>query len=348
MKFLFQPSRSLGISILFLALAVSSLPPSLLAQDTPLISGAAGFFSRTNGGRTTYTSAIAPIVVVPVGKRVTLESRANLDEFFSPSGPNRTYDHSHFIGVDYAQADVVVNSRMTLVGGYFLIPFGTYNERLSPMWIQNLQDAPLIYGIGNTGSGSGTGGELRGRAVSTNNFSINYIAYASAGTTNFQITSARTAGGQVNVYFPKARLEIGTSYARLLEKARLANNVGTHIWWEPASVPLKLRAEYGHGLHSQGYWIELDYRLSHFGGADSIIGRIQPVFRMQQTFRNSAGADGLPGADTQLADFGIDYRLPHEVRIDTSYSRRFSSAGNFNLWETALIYRFLTPAWKGK
>jgi hypothetical protein len=57
----------------------------------------------------------------------------------------------------------------TLVGGYFLIPFGTYNERLTPLWISNLQDAPLIYSLGNVGSGSGTGGEIRGSAVSNEN-----------------------------------------------------------------------------------------------------------------------------------------------------------------------------------
>jgi len=36
------------------------------------------------------------------------------------------------------------------------------------------------------------------------------------------------------------------------------------------------------------------------------------------------------------------------VRMNTSYARQFSSSGNVNIWETALIYRFLFPTWKGK
>jgi len=98
-----------------------------------------------------------------------------------------------------------------------------------------------------------------------------------------------------------------------------------------------------------GYWVEADYRLQNFGGLDSVWGRLEPVFRMQQTFRlNQGGSDSLPSANTQRADFGLDYNLPHNVRILTSYARQFSSTGNENVWETGIVYRFLFPAWKGK
>ena len=59
-------------------------------------------------------------------------------------------------------------------------------------------------------------------------------------------------------------------------------------------------------------------------------------------------SDGLPSADTKRADFGLDYHLPHEVRINTSYSRQFSATGNRDVWETGILYRFLFPTWKGK
>jgi hypothetical protein len=122
-----------------------------------------------------------------------------------------------------------------------------------------------------------------------------------------------------------------------------------HVWWLPPDTAFKLRSEYAHGSNSQGYWIETDYRLSRFGGEESLIGRIEPVFRWQQAFRSAPDpSDGLPSADTQRADFGIDYRLPHEIRINTSYSRQFSSTGNRNLWKTGIVYRFLFPTWKGK
>jgi hypothetical protein len=143
-------------------------------------------------------------------------------------------------------------------------------------------------------------------------------------------------------------LEAGASYGRLLQGAA-ANFAGAHMWWEPAGTAFRLRSEYARGPHSSGYWIEADFRLSRFKGGESFACRFEPVFRMQQTFRSQPDAsDGLPSAGTQLADFGLDYRLPHEVRINSSYSRQFSSAGNRNVWQTGIVYRFLFPTWRGK
>jgi hypothetical protein len=96
--------------------------------------------------------------------------------------------------------------------------------------------------------------------------------------------------------------------------------------------------------------MEAGYRLHRFGGGDHpFLAGFEPLFRMQQTFRSKPDPnDGLPAADTQQADFGLDYHLPHEIRINSSYSRQFSSTGNRNLWQTGIIYRFLIPTWRGK
>ena len=323
--------------------------PQGLTQNTPLISGGVGFFSSTNGGNTTYLPVLSPVLAAPIGPQLLVESRAFLVESFSPKGTGQPgYTTSHFVGLTYLQLDYLATSHVTVVAGEFLTPFGTYNERLSPIWINNFQNAPLITSLGTMGTGSGIGGMLRGSAVSTSKLSIDYAAYFSTNSTNEQLQSERSSGGRVDLYLPEQRLEIGASYGRLLE-GKQANYFGAHAWWEPANNSFKLRSEYAHGRHSQGYWIEADYRLSSFGGQDTFVGRMEPVFRWQQVFRNSPDAtDGLPSADTQRADFGFDYRLPHEVRIDTSYARQFSSTGNRNIWQTGIVYRFLFPAWKGK
>jgi len=318
-------------------------------QNTPLISGGVGFFTDTNGGNTTYYPAISPVLVAQLGQRLQVESRAFLDESFSPNTSGKSgYSSSAFLGLTYLQLDYFATPHITVVGGYFLTPFGTYNERLSPIWISNFQSAPLITPIGTMGSESSAGGMLRGSAISTPKFSIDYVAYFSANSTNSQFQAERSTGGRVDMYFPNPRLEFGISYGRQLQGS--ANNFfGTDVWWEPANTSFKLRSEYAHGPHSQGYWIETDYRLARFGGGESMLGRLEPVFRIQQTFRNSPDpTDGLPSANTQRADFGLDYHLPHEVRINTSYSRQLSSTGNVNVWETGIVYRFLFPAWKGK
>ena len=319
------------------------------AQDTPLISGGGGFLTSTNGGSTTYLPIIEPLLAAPIGSRFLIESRAALVETFAPNGNGQPgYDHTHFIGLTYLQGDYIASSHLTVIGGSFLTPFGTYNERLSPVWINNLQDGPLIAGIGLMSSGSGLGGQLRGSAISRRKYTVDYAAYFSARSGNEQFTSERSSGGRASLYLPDSRLEVGVSYGRSLQ-GKQENFIGTHVWWEPKDTAFRLRSEYARGQHAQGYWVEADYRMQAFGGLDSWIGRIEPVFRMQQTFRiDKLASDSVPSANTQRVDFGLDYNLPHNTRILTSYARQFSSTGNRNIWETGIVYRFLFPAWKGK
>jgi hypothetical protein len=319
------------------------------AQDTPLISGGVGFLTSTSGGNTSYIPILSPLLAAPIGSRLLVESRATILEDYFPKGGGRNgYTSSPFVNLAYLQGDYLVSRHLTVVGGEFLTPFATYNERLTPIWITNFQDNLLIASLGTMGTAMSVGAMARGSAVSTEKFSIDYAAYFSATSLNHQFNSERSSGGRTSIYFPNAGLEVGTSYGRLLQGTQKSFS-GFHVWWTPADNPFKLRSEYAHGPHSQGYWVETDYRLSRFGGADSHLGRLEPVFRMQQTFRNSPDpTDGLPGADTRRADFGLDYHLPHEVRIDTGYARQFSSAGNSNIWQTAIVYRFLFPTWKGK
>src|SRR5882757_982154 len=331
------------------ALAILCVGRRVVAQDTPLLSGGVGFFTSTNGGNTTYQPIIEPLIAAPIGQHVLIESRAAILERFAPRGNGQPgYDHTHFAALTYLQGDFLLTPHVTFVGGSFLLPFGTYNERLSPIWISNFQDGPIISSLGLMSTGTGVGGMLRGSAISRRKYSIDYAAYFSARSGNEQFNSERSSGGRASLYLPEQRLEIGLSYNRLLQDTH-ENFYGAHVWWEPKDTAFRLRSEFARGHHAQGYWIEADYRTQAFGGLDSFIGRFEPVFRMQQTFRrDTLVSDGLPLANTQRADFGLDYNLPHNVRIITSYARQFSSTGYRNIWETGIVYRFLFPAWKGK
>lgn len=319
------------------------------AQDVPLISGGAGFVTSTKGGNTTYVPVISPLLAAPVGSHILVESRATILDSFFPKGPGQHgYKHDSFLGLDFLQADFLANRHATIVAGQFLTPFGTYNERLSPIWISDFEDAPLLFGLGTMGTAHSVGGMLRGSAASARSFNLEYAAYYSAASTNEQLNSERSAGGRTSVYLPAARLEVGASFNRLLQGGR-ENFSGVHVWWEPADSSFRLRSEFARGAHARGYWIETGYRRNRFGSDEGIFTRFEPLFRMQQTFRSKADSnDGLPFADTTQADFGLDYHLPHELRINTSYSREFSSAGDRNIWQTGLIYRFLIPTWRGK
>ena len=318
------------------------------AQNAPLISGAAGFSSSTTGGRTGLQPAIIPVVVSPLGRNLLVESRFGFIEILQQKAGSSDYTHKFSTSVQYLQLDATVTPRLTMVMGRFLTPFGTYNERLSPIWIGNFQDAPIIAAIGTRTTGSSNGVMLRGALFSTPTMQLNYVTYFSVASTLSKFESARAAGERTELYFPRARLEVGASYGAFLQDTHY-NSAGAHLWWLPPRTNFQLRSEYAHGPHAQGYWLETDYRLARFSGPDSVIGRLEPVFRMEQSFRNSPGqGDGLPAADTQRATFGLNYHFPHEVRLITSYGRTFSSTGNSNTWETSLSYRFLFPAtWRG-
>ena len=329
-----------------LAVVLAAAQPAM-SQYTPVISGGLGFFSSTNKGPTSFTPTVMPVLVFPMTHRFLFETRDYLTDQVTPR-KNGESDQTRLVkGVAYLQLDYIASRHLTVIAGKVLTPFATYNERLGPIWIGNFPDGPLIFPIGNMGS-AGTGGELRGSVLSKTKVNIDYATYFFSNVNGGPFQSSRSTGGRIEAYFPTSRLEIGTSYGRMFEGAH-QNAYGVHVWWQPGRSALSIRSEYAHSTHSQGYWIETGYRLSRFKGPDSLVGRIEPLFRMQQTFRNSMDfTDGLSAVDTQRADFGLDYFLPHETRIITSYSRLFSATGNGNIWKTGLVYRLLFPAWPGK
>jgi hypothetical protein len=342
-----SPAKLLRVALLMAPLSCGV--STLSAQDTPLISGGVGFLTSTSGGTTTYVPVLSPLLAAPLGNHFLVESRATLAESFFPRGDGRPgYTSSPFLGLSYLQLDYLATPHLTVVGGEFLTPFGTYNERLTPIWIGNFQSAPLIFSLGVMNTGSSVGGMLRGSAFSTHNVSLDYAAYFSAASTNKQFNAQRASGGRASLYFPQARLEVGASYGRRLQDQH-QNFIGAHLWWEPADALVKIRSEYAHGEHAQGYWIESEFHLARASSPDSFRRGFTPLFRWQQTFRNSPdSSDGRPSVSTNQADFGLDYRFPHEIRINTSYSRQFASTGNSNIWQTGIVYRFLFPTWKGK
>src|ERR1700712_5265117 len=152
-----RPARFIALSLAMLCTARYGI-----AQDTPLLSGGVGFFTSTNAGQTTYSPTIQPLLAAPIGQHLLVESRAILLESFAPNGGNQPgYDHTHFISLTYLQGDYVASPHLTIIGGSFLIPFNTYNDRLSPIWIGKFQQGPLIASLGTMGTGTGTGGMLR-------------------------------------------------------------------------------------------------------------------------------------------------------------------------------------------
>lgn len=325
------------------------LQPIAPAQsNVPIVSGGAAFVSTTDGGSTFMQPILAPVFAAPVGNRWLFESRVDLRELiYQPTGSG-PYQHQFFDTIEYAQVDYNAAPWLTIVAGRFLTPFNMYSERLSAVWIRNLQDAPIIFPIGTRTNGYSDGFMARGVFLQRKEYELNYTTYFSTFTTINKLQSGRSTGGRVAVFLPSTRLELGVSYQKLLQDQR-NNSVGAYLSWQPVSVPLAVRGEYAHSPLGQGYWLEGAYRFSRFRGPDSLLGRFQAVGRAQQFIHGAPDVSGaLPNTDVQRAEFGWNYYLPHEVRLNASYGREFSPAGNRNVWNFAVTYRFLFPLFPGK
>jgi hypothetical protein len=317
------------------------------AGYVPVISGGAGYIHNVSGGGPTLEPQVDPVLLVPFGRHLLLESRTDFTGFFErqnfTSGP---FKGKVFKDVEYAQLDWLADTHVIVVGGKYLLPFGLYNERLGPIWIKNLQDPPYTASVGTRNTGSGDGLELRGVAVQTPDVSLQYTAYFSVRSGINQIGAARTAGGDASVFFPKARFEIGGSGQRFLQQQRI-NNGAAYISWQPLEGSTDIKAEFDYSYFGRGYWLEGAYKLDH-ASSHAAIQKVQLVARVEQVFPQHGGGNGLPHIDNKRLDAGINYYLKDNLRLLATYGRNFNNQRNINVWNLGVTYRFTIPLWFGE
>jgi hypothetical protein len=126
----------------------------------------------TNGEKeSSYVgSAFAPIFVFKHSEKLIFEAEL---EFVLENNELE-------IGLEYANAMYVANDYLTIRAGKFLLPFGTFMERLHPSWINRLPTKPLGFGHDGIAPSTGTGVELRG-AVNLGGPRLNYSVYSTNG-----------------------------------------------------------------------------------------------------------------------------------------------------------------------
>jgi hypothetical protein len=134
----------LAIAGIILALSACFVSAQETGGGTPIVSGAVGFLTMRDNGQTSLQPVITPVVLVPLGSRLLVESSFQFQGFIARSSTNGPYEGQLFTGVQYLQLDYVANSHLTVVAGYFTTPFNRSGERIGPLWIHNLADGPLI------------------------------------------------------------------------------------------------------------------------------------------------------------------------------------------------------------
>lgn len=336
-------SISLFLSLIILVGSVTAQTPD--EKPVPILTGSFGAFSFVTGGQNLIDTQINPILLVPLGDRWLIESRAEFEGQFQRPPGGGPYGGPVNKHVDYAQVDYIASPYLTITAGRFLTPFGIFNERLYPVWIRFLQPDPLILPINTAPS---DGAMLRGGFTVSPKANMNYAAYVSATSIGISSVDAeRHVGGRMGFFFPGPRLEVGGSWQRTLQDDR-KNAFGFHMGWQPTKAPLSVRAEFARSFEGSGYWVEGAYRLSQAHFWQKAMRRTEIVGRAQQFYVGAIGADGdaalgLPSANTRQGEVGINYFLQDGLKAVASYGRGFSPAGNFNQWTYGIAYRFLIP-----
>ncbi len=335
------------LSLLYLICVTGDTQGQVEQSDKPIpiVTGNFGAFSFVTGGHNVIDTQINPVLLVPLGDRWLIESRAEFEGQFQRPPGGGPYGGPVNKHVDYAQVDYIANPYLTVTAGRFLTPFGIFNERLYPVWIRFLQPDPLILTIHTAPS---DGAMFRGGFSLNPGANMNYALYVSATSiASSSVDSERHIGGRMGLFFPGARMEIGGSWQKTLQDDR-KNAFGFHTSWQPTRLPFSLRSEYARSFEGSGYWIEGACRLSQIPFWQRAMRHTEVVGRAQQFFVGDIGAGaedalGLPSVNTREADFGMNYFLRDGVKGIFSYGRQFSSAGNFNQWSFGLAYRFLIP-----
>jgi hypothetical protein len=324
--------------------------PGLSAQTSdgdrpvPILTGNAGFFTNSSSGQTQLVPQVNPLLLLPLGERWLIESRARFEGDFERKGGNGPYGGSVANGIAYLQADYIANRYLTITAGRFLTPFGIYNERLYPIWIRSLPQVPLIFPIA---TGASDGVMLRGGFPLNSKVNLNYATYFSTASAIHKLESDRTVGVRVGLFLPGPRIEAGVSFQQLLQEDR-SRAWGVHFAWQPLALPLNLRSEYARSGLGSGYWVEAAYRLSQVPFWQKALRHAEVVGRGQQLFaghisENTAYEYGLPDVNTRQADLGLNYYLRDGLKATASYGRRLNSDGNVNLWTAGIAYRFAFP-----
>ena len=207
--------------------------------------GHAGIESVKTNGETASSfngGTFAPIFLFKHSDRLMFETELE----FQISGGSLD------VGFEYADIIYVLNKNMTIRAGKFLLPFGTFMERLHPSWINRFTTKPLGFGHDGITPGSGVGVELRG-AFNIGSSILNYSIYNTngpglktpdgeepieAGMLTFDNlkdnNNSRAFGGRIGILpFADSSTEIGASYyttAKVGDSGSIYENLWANLY----------------------------------------------------------------------------------------------------------------------
>jgi hypothetical protein len=174
-------------------------------------------FTAEQGTPSNFTARLNPIFLWELNDRAAFEGELEFE--LTPEGTE--------VGLEESQLTYLLTDHVTLCGGKFLTPFGTFGERGHPMWINKLPDFPFFFGDGGLVPEASIGFMARGpfEAGSTKGNYALFVANGAllntgdgapeeAGTLDFDnrvdTNHNKEVGGRIG-FLPIPEIEIGGS-----------------------------------------------------------------------------------------------------------------------------------------
>jgi hypothetical protein len=327
------------------AAAAANVPGPNATHNFTMVGDAEIQWGKVDSQHSGFTLAdFAPIFLFRARDNVLLE--AGFDITLQNNAPNGSGAGTG-VSMSFAQLDYLINDYVTFVGGYMLLPLGTYTER-GAGWINKIPDQPLPRGVL---PGSGVGIQLRGGIpLGESGNSLSYAVYGANGpgsvdgtgtSTNLDLGgnvgvksdgttgnlhSSPSAGGRVGLFLPwKAHydLELGIS-----GQSGTWDNAGNRLWsaiiFDAAlhiSPDFELKGEYIHSrvetddvgtFTPHGWWIQGAYKLAGLNSELPLINNLELVGRYDRV------SDGL-GTKVERGTLGYVYYFSNTLQFMGDY-----------------------------
>jgi hypothetical protein len=325
---------------------VHPVPPGPAATHNFAVVGDAEVqFGKVDGSHSAFALAdFAPIFLFRGGDKILFE--AGFDVTLQNNAPNSA-GRTTSVDLSFAQLDYLWNDYVTIVGGYMLLPLGTYTER-SAGWLNKIPDDPLPRGVLPS---NGAGVQLRGALpIGENGQMITYSVYGANGPGSADGTGNASAldldgnigiksdgtfgnlhggpsgGGRIGWFFPwKAHydLELGVS-----GQSGQWDDAGQRLWSGGVidaalhiSPYFEVKGEYIHTwvdtddlgeIHPHGWWVQAGYKLAGLNLDLPMINNVELVGRYDIM------KDGL-GTKTDRYTVGYVYYITNTLLFEGDY-----------------------------
>jgi hypothetical protein len=169
-------------------------------------------YSKTQGVASTFATEVSPILLWQLNERLLFQAETEF-EMEEELATNVEYAHVSYLAADF----------VSFGAGKFLTPFGIFNQRLHPGWINKVPNSPLAFGHGGIAPGSGVGAYARGAfpigaaragyaVYGINAPELMTMADEAGEVTGADESEERAYGGRVSLFLVRSGLEVGYSY----------------------------------------------------------------------------------------------------------------------------------------